>query len=59
MRDLEPFQSSERRTFNGLALAIAKADRPGRLRVTASADGLRGATVDVQVIRGIPIPMLR
>jgi beta-galactosidase len=59
MRDLEPFQSSQRRTFNGLALAIAKADKPGHLRVTASADGLRGATVDVQVRRGTPIPTLR
>ena len=54
LRDLEPFQSSERRAFNGLALAIAKADTPGRLRVTASSDGLRGATVNVLVRRGVP-----
>jgi len=54
LRDLAPFQSSERRAFNGLALAIAKADAPGRLRVTASSDGLRSATMNVQVRRGVP-----
>ena len=59
LRDLEPFQSSQRHAFNGLALAIVKAASPGRLRLTASADGLRGATVDVQVRRGTPIPALR
>jgi beta-galactosidase len=58
-RDLDAFQSNQRRAFNGLALTIAKADAPGRLRLTASADGLRGATVDVQVLRGTPIPTLR
>jgi beta-galactosidase len=59
MRDLEPFQSSQRRAFNGLALAIVKADTPGRLRLTASAEGLRGATIEVHVRRGTPIPTLR
>lgn len=59
LRDLEPFRSTQRRAFNGLALAIAKADAPGRLRVTASADGLRGATVNVQVRAGTAIPAIR
>ncbi|WP_075796247.1 beta-galactosidase GalB [Massilia putida] len=40
--DLESFQSPERRAFNGLALAIVKtrAGEPGKLTLTASADGL-------------------
>jgi beta-galactosidase len=57
-RDLTPFQSTERRTFNGLGLVIAKSDNAGRLRLTAVADGLRGATIDVQVRRGNPSPTL-
>ena len=59
LRDLEPFQLAERRAFNGLALAIVRATTPGRLRVTASAEGLRGATVDVVVRPGTPVPALR
>lgn len=38
----EPFPSHERKAFSGLALAIvrAKAGRPGRIRLTATSDGL-------------------
>jgi beta-galactosidase len=59
LRDLEPFKLAERRAFNGLALAIVRAGAPGRLRVTASADGLRGATSEVVVRAGAPVPALR
>lgn len=59
LRDLEPFALAERRAFNALALAIVRADAPGRLRVAASADGLRGATVEVVVRSGTPVPALR
>jgi len=45
--DLESFQSPERRAFNGLALAIVKtrAGEPGKLTLTATADGLEPAQV--------------
>ena len=59
VRDLESFASPARRAFNGLALAIARADQPGRLRVSAMADGLASATIDVVVRRGVPVPTLR
>jgi beta-galactosidase len=59
LRDLAPFQASERRAFNGLALAIVKADTPGRLRLTATADGLRSAVATVTVVRGTPTLTLR
>jgi beta-galactosidase len=59
LRDLDSFQSNQRRAFSGMALAIARADTPGRLRVAASADGLRGAMVSVQVRSGTAIPALR
>ncbi|HKP15132.1 MAG TPA: glycoside hydrolase family 2 TIM barrel-domain containing protein, partial [Gemmatimonadaceae bacterium] len=59
LRDLTPFASAERRAFHGMVLAIVRADRPGRLRVSASADGLRGATIDIVARRGTPPPALR
>jgi beta-galactosidase len=59
LRDLTPFTSAERRTFHGLVLAIVRADRPGRLRLSASAGGLRGATIELVARRGVPVPTLR
>ena len=59
LRDLEPFRLAERRAFNGLALAIVRPTAAGRLRVAVSADGLRGATADVVVRPGTPVPALR
>ena len=59
LRDLTPFASAERRAFHGLVLAIVRADRPGRLRVSASADGLRGGTIEIVARRGTPPPALR
>ena len=42
----EDFKASERRAFNGLCLAIVQTGTAaGEIRVTASADGLKGATV--------------
>jgi beta-galactosidase len=42
----EPFPSPERNAFGGLVLAIvrAKPGRPGRIRLTATSDGLGAAT---------------
>ncbi|HYD51809.1 MAG TPA: DUF4982 domain-containing protein, partial [Gemmatimonadaceae bacterium] len=49
----EPFQSPERRAFNGLALAIVRAKRgaTGRIVVTATAEGLTAGRVVVTVGR--------
>jgi beta-galactosidase len=49
----EPFTSSAREAFNGLALVIVRANRggTGTLHVTAAADGLRQGTVDVRLVR--------
>jgi beta-galactosidase len=49
----ESFQSPDRRTFNGLALAIVRATRgaQGTIRVSASAQGFRSASTDIRVIR--------
>jgi len=44
-----PFQSRERKAFNGLCLAIvrAKPGESGTIRLKATADGLKGATISI------------
>jgi beta-galactosidase len=52
MRDHDPYRADSIHAFNGRALAILGAAGPGVLRVTVSADGLREASVSLQVVRG-------
>lgn len=62
LQDHDPFQSSRRRAFNGRGLAILRASGPGVLRVTATAAGLRAATVAIPVVAApllASIPPLR
>jgi beta-galactosidase len=51
LQDLDPYRSDRRRAFTGRGLAILRANGPGVLRVSASADGLRPASVRIQVAR--------
>ena len=46
---VEPFQASERKAFSGMALAIVSANRgkAGKIRVTATADGLLSGSVEL------------
>jgi beta-galactosidase len=46
----ELFQASERKAFAGLALAIVRSERgkPGRIHVTATADGLTAADTTIE-----------
>jgi beta-galactosidase len=46
---VEPFQASERKAFSGMALAIVAADpgKPGKIRVTATAEGLLPGAVEL------------
>jgi len=52
LQDHEPYRADRRRAFEGRGLAILRAARPGTLRVTAAADGLREASVTIVVRRG-------
>ena len=52
MRDHDPYKSDSRHAFNGRGLAILRAAAPGVLRITASADGLREASLAIQVVKG-------
>jgi beta-galactosidase len=46
----DPFKASYRKAFNGLVLAIVQAkEKAGNITFTATADGLQGATVTLQV----------
>lgn len=51
LQDREPYLADRRRAFNGRGLAYVKSGQPGRLTVTATADGLRGASITI-VVRG-------
>jgi beta-galactosidase len=53
LRDRSGYRTGERHAFNGRGLAILRAMQAGRMHLTASADGLRPASVEVQVVRGI------
>jgi beta-galactosidase len=52
LADHDPYQAAQRHAFNGRGLAILRAGQPGALTLTASADGLRPASVSVVVVRG-------
>ena len=54
MRDLESYRSGRRHAFDGRGLAIVRAEQPGAIAVTASADGLRPASITVRAVRGHP-----
>jgi beta-galactosidase len=53
LQDHAPYRSDRRHAFNGRGLAIVSAPRAGVLRLTASADGLKPASVSVRVARGV------
>ena len=45
--NLEPMQAKEHDAFNGLALVIVRATQPGKITLTAQADGLKTATTRI------------
>jgi beta-galactosidase len=52
----EPYQSSTRFAFNGMALITMQAGgRPGRVILTAKADGLKAASLSFEVAAGTPV----
>ena len=48
----EPYREDRRAAFNGQGLAIVRAGTAGVLRITATADGLKAATIVVRVMAG-------
>jgi len=52
LQDLDPYRADRRRAFEGRGLAIVRATQPGALRLTASAEGLRDASVTIVVRAG-------
>ena len=44
---IEPFQASERKAYQGRALAILRASAPGKIDLTVKAEGLPPATAEV------------
>ena len=58
LQDLDPYRTDARHAFNGRGLAILRAARPGLLHVTARAEGLKPAILDVAVLRGSMVPVI-
>jgi beta-galactosidase len=58
LTDREPTSTNPRRAFHGRGLAIIQAQRAGQVRVIASAEGLRGAEVDIRARSGTPLPAI-
>jgi beta-galactosidase len=57
--DHDSYQAPQRRAYNGLALVIVQAlHKEGTIRVTAQADGLKPATIEIQARPGPPAPSL-
>jgi beta-galactosidase len=56
----EPYQASERKAFNGMCLAVVQGERgkEGRVRVVARAEGLKEASVDLDVSAGTKVVTL-
>ena len=52
LADHDPYLSDRRRAFNGRGLAILRPTQRGRLRLTASANGLAPASLSVEVVGG-------
>jgi beta-galactosidase len=58
--DHSPYQASERRAFHGLLLAMVQStNRTGNVRVTAQADGLQSASVEIVIAQGDSPPRVR
>jgi beta-galactosidase len=49
LQDHDPYRAEQRHAFNGRGLAILRAVQPGPMRLSASADGLRDASVTIVV----------
>jgi beta-galactosidase len=58
LTDHTPYRSDHRKAFNGRGLAIVRATAPGVLRVSATADGLRGAVLETVVVPGTTPPSI-
>ena len=58
LTDHEPYQSDHRKAFNGRGLAIVRATQPGVLRVSATAEGVRGAVLSTVVVQGKAPPSI-
>jgi len=58
LQDQSSYRTGQRRAFNGRGLAIVRATKPGLVRVDASADGLRSASITLHVVPGRAMPVV-
>ena len=58
LQDQSGYRTGQRHAFNGRGLAIVRATTPGIIRVEASADGLRSASITLRVVPGRATPSI-
>jgi beta-galactosidase len=58
LQDQSGYRTGQRRAFNGRGLAIVRATKPGFVRVDASADGLRSASITLHVVAVTATPIV-
>ena len=56
LQDQGSYRTGQRHAFNGRGLAIVRGIQPGVIRVEASADGLRSASITVRIAPGAVVP---
>jgi beta-galactosidase len=56
LMDHDPFQATQRKTYEGRAQAIVRANAAsGEIRVTASAPGVAPASATIRAVAGVPM----
>lgn len=58
MRDQDVVKQNKRKAFNGLCLAILQSSVPGKVKVKATSEGLKGAEVEFEVGKVNYLPSL-
>jgi beta-galactosidase len=58
LRDRESNRTNQRRAFHGQGLALVQATRAGRIRLTASSDGLQSAVLEIVAVEGDLLPVI-
>jgi beta-galactosidase len=58
LQDQSGYRTGQRHAFNGRGVAIVRATKPGVVRVDASADGLRSASITLHAVPGRATPIV-
>lgn len=58
LQDHDPYQTPSRRAYNGRGIAVLRASAPGRVMVTAEAEGLNSASLTLTALPAPAMPVV-